>query len=246
MRLQKYLASCGVASRRRAEELIRRGEVKVNGVSVTVLGTRVDPGRDRVEVGGRILGPLGSKTYLLLNKPRGVLCTVSDPFGRPTVMDLLGDPVPGLFPVGRLDFDSEGLLLLTNDGDLAWAVTHPSHRVPKTYLVTVAGLPDATTLGRLAAGVRLSDGMTAPAEVRLAGTGRGKAWLEMTLHEGKKRQIRRMCAQVGHPVLRLLRTGIGPIVLGGLAPGRCRHLRPQELAELSALVEPLLRKKRGG
>jgi len=246
LRLQKFLARSGVASRRRAEDLIRRGEVRVNGVAVTVPGTGVDPQRDRVEVGGRVVGPAGPKVYLALHKPRGVLCTVSDPFRRPTVIDLVNVAVPGLFPVGRLDYDSEGLLLLTNDGDLAWAVTHPSHLVPKTYLVTVTGRPDAGVLRQLAGGVVLSDGVTAPARVRLVEATSADAVVEMTIHEGKKRQIRRMCALLGHPVRRLLRVSIGPVRLGGLAPGEYRHLGERERAELLALVQPLMRERGDG
>jgi len=245
VRLQKVLARAGVASRRRSEELILAGEVKVNGSLVTTLGTRVDPVRDRIEVAGRVIDPCLPKVYLALNKPRGVLSTVRDPFRRRTVGDLAGAPA-GVFPVGRLDYDSEGLLLLTNDGDLAWALTHPSHLVPKTYLVTVAGRADEGTARRLAAGVVLADGPTAPAQVAVQGYHGSDTLLVITLHEGRKRQIRRMCAQVGHPVKRLVRVSVGPVVLAGLAPGEYRHLTVRELEDLESLVQPLLRERRGG
>ncbi|MDA8336520.1 MAG: pseudouridine synthase [Peptococcaceae bacterium] len=244
MRLQKVLAQAGVASRRHSEELILSGEVKVNGCPVTTLGTRVDPAKDRIEVGGRVIGPRLPKVYLALNKPRGVLTTLSDRFGRRTVRDIVPGAGPGVFPVGRLDYDSEGLLLLTNDGDLAWAVTHPSHLVPKTYLVTVAGRVEAGTAGRLAAGVVLSDGLTAKAQVRIMGPSGPDTVLEITIHEGRKRQIRRMCAQAGHPVKRLVRLSVGPIMLAGLAPGEYRRLEKREVESLLSLVQPLLLERR--
>jgi len=240
VRLQKVLAQAGVASRRHSEELILQGEVKVNGCPVTTLGTRVDPARDRIEVGGRVIDPQLPKVYLALHKPRGVLSTVHDRFRRRTVLDLVPGVGPGVFPVGRLDYDSEGLLLLTNDGDLAWAITHPSHLVPKTYLVTVAGQVDPDALSLLSTGVVLSDGVTAPAHVRLAGHRGEDTLMEITIHEGKKRQIRRMCGHVGHPVKSLVRTKVGPIHLDGLASGQYRHLEEREVESLLSLVQPLL------
>ncbi|MBC7104760.1 MAG: rRNA pseudouridine synthase [Firmicutes bacterium] len=229
-RLARYLARSGVASRRRAEAVIAAGRVAVNGTVVTTPAFTVDPERDRVTVDGRPVHP-EPRVYLMLNKPPGYVSTVSDPRGRPTVLDLV-PRVGRLYPVGRLDADSEGLLLLTNDGELSLLLTHPRYGVPKTYRVWVAGVPDRGTLTRLARGVELEDGPTAPARVRLVRAGRAGSVLEVTLREGRKRQIRRMCAAVGHPVLRLVRVGLGPVNLGALPPGRWRELRPEEVAAL--------------
>ncbi|AEG15425.1 pseudouridine synthase Rsu [Desulfofundulus kuznetsovii DSM 6115] len=232
-RLQKVMARAGMASRRHCEELIAAGMVKVNGQVVTRLGTRVDPGRDTIEVAGRVLPcQPQEKVYILLNKPRGYVTTVKDPQGRPKVMDLLRGIKSRVYPVGRLDYDSEGLLLLTNDGELAFALTHPRHRVPKTYLVLVKGLPGNDKLARMAGGLVLEDGPTAPAKVRLVGKKNGNALLEITIHEGRKRQVRRMCAHIGHPVIRLKRIKIGPLTLKGLKPGRYRFLTREEIRHL--------------
>jgi pseudouridine synthase len=229
-RLARYLARSGVASRRRAEAVIAAGRVAVNGVVVTTPAFDVDPERDRVTVDGRPVRP-EPKVYLMLNKPPGYVSTVSDPQGRPTVLDLV--PRMGrLYPVGRLDAESEGLLLLTNDGELSLLLTHPRYHVPKTYRVWVAGVPTRAVLGRLARGVELEDGPTAPARVRMVRAGRGGAVLELTLYEGRKRQIRRMCAAVGHPVRRLVRVGLGPLSLGDLPSGRWRELTSGEVAAL--------------
>ncbi len=232
-RLQKVMARAGVASRRHCEELITAGLVKVNGQVVTRLGTRVDPQKDTIEVAGRLLPrQQEKKVYILLYKPRGYITTVADPQGRPKVMDLLRGVHLRVYPVGRLDYDSEGLLLLTNDGELAFALTHPRHRVPKTYRVLVKGLPDNDKLARMAGGLVLEDGPTAPAKVRLVGEKKGNALLEITIHEGRKRQVRRMCAHIGHPVLQLKRIRIGPLTTKGLKPGRYRFLTPEEVRQL--------------
>ncbi|MDQ0285699.1 23S rRNA pseudouridine2605 synthase/16S rRNA pseudouridine516 synthase [Desulfofundulus luciae] len=232
-RLQKVMARAGVASRRHCEELIAAGMVKVNGQVVTRLGTRVDPEKDTIEVAGRVLPRQPQeKVYILLNKPRGYVTTVKDPQGRPKVMDLLRGIKLRVYPVGRLDYDSEGLLLLTNDGELAFALTHPRHQVPKTYLVLVKGLPGNDKLDRMAGGLVLEDGPTAPAKVRLVGKKNGNAFLEITIHEGKKRLVRRMCAHIGHPVLRLKRIRIGSLTLKGLKPGRYRFLTREEIRQL--------------
>lgn len=227
-RLQKVLARRGFGSRRVCEELIADGRVQVNGRRA-VLGRRVDIGKDVVEVDGVQVGVREGLVYYLLNKPAGVVTTASDPQGRPTVVELV--PLePRVFSVGRLDADTEGLLLLTNDGELAHRLTHPSFGVEKEYLAEVESRPSLTTLQRLRKGVVLDDGTTAPARVILVAP---KA-LRITIHEGRNRQVRRMCAAVGHPVVRLVRTRIGPLAERGLRPG---EWRPLTLAERRALEE---------
>lgn len=235
-RLQKVMARAGVASRRRCEEMIAAGRVKVNGRVVTRLGTKVDPEKDVIEVNGKVLPPPEKKVYILLYKPRGYVSTVRDPQGRPKVVDLLHGVRQRVYPVGRLDYDSEGLLLLTNDGELAFVLTHPRHRVPKTYEVLVEGVPDAEKLSQMAKGLLLEDGPTAPAKVRLLKEERGRALLEVTIREGRKRQVRRMCEHIGHPVLRLVRTRIGPLSLKGLKPGQYRYLSPREVQQLREMA----------
>ncbi|MEW6423979.1 MAG: pseudouridine synthase [Bacillota bacterium] len=231
-RLHKYLARAGVASRRKCEELIQAGLVKVNDQIVTRLGTSIDPAVDRVEVASRPVQKPGEKVYILLNKPAGYVTTVHDPQGRPKVLDLLKNVRRRVYPVGRLDYETEGLLLLTNDGELAYALTHPRHRVQKTYLAWVSGVPPADKLAQMAKGMLLSDGLTAPARVRLKGKNKKGAVLEISIHEGRKRQVRRMCARIGHPVYRLKRIGLGPLALRGLKPGEYRLLTPEEVAKL--------------
>lgn len=236
VRLQKFLAEAGVASRRKCEELIKAGLVKVNGRVITRLGTRVDPAADRVEVAGRPVERAAEKVYILLHKPAGYVTTARDPQGRPTVLDLVRDVPQRIFPVGRLDCDTEGLLLLTNDGELAHALTHPRHEVKKTYLAWVRGFPEASRLARMEKGLPLSDGPTAPADVRLKGKNKKGALLEITIHEGRKRQVKRMCALIGHPVERLKRIRLGSLSLGGLKPGQYRFLTGREAEELKKLA----------
>jgi 23S rRNA pseudouridine2605 synthase len=228
-RLQKVLARTGFGSRRACEELIAAGRVLVNG-EVARLGRRVDVDHDRVEVDGVPAGVRADLVYYLLNKPRGVVTTASDPQGRRTVLDLV-PPHPRVFPVGRLDADSEGLLVLTNDGDLAHRLTHPGFGVEKEYLAEVEGTPSPGAVRRLRDGVALEDGVTAPARVALVPPNA----LRITIHEGRNRQVRRMCAAVGHPVVRLVRSRIGPVVERGLAPG---GWRPLTMAEVRALQAP--------
>ncbi len=225
VRLNRYLASAGVAARRSADELIRAGRVTVNG-AVAELGTAVEEG-DRVEVDGRPVA-VEALVHLMLHKPAGVVTTASDTHGRQTVLDLVHAP-ERVFPVGRLDRDTTGLLLLTNDGGLAHRLMHPRHGVPKTYRVTVKGTPSDEALARLAGGVELDDGPTAPAEVRRIGPGE----LELTIHEGRNRQVRRMCDAVGHPVRTLHRSAYAGLELGGLALGRWRPLTEAEVETLS-------------
>lgn len=234
-RLQKYLAESGVASRRACEELILAGRVRVNGRPVRELGTSVDPARDRVEVDGREVRP-EPKAYVLLYKPRGYVTTARDPQGRPKVTDLVAGAGGRVFPVGRLDYDSEGLLLLTNDGDLAYRLTHPRFHVPKTYHVALDRPPGPAALDEIARGIALEDGRTAPAEVRVVRGDGGEALVEMTIHEGRKRQVRRMWAALGFEVTWLKRVRMAGLELGKLEPGRWRHLRPSELRSLRKLV----------
>lgn len=208
------------------------------------LGTKADPRRDRVTVDGRTVRPAEALVYLLLNKPAGVVTTLSDPQGRPTVRELLAGVRERVFPVGRLDFHSAGLLLLTNDGDLALRLTHPRYGVRKTYQVKVKGVPSGDQLRQLARGVELPEGVTAPAEARLLESLNGKAWLEMTIAEGKRRQIRRMCETIGLPVEKLVRIRLGPLKLGKLAVGHFRPLTEDEIIKLCKAVGLGLR--RGG
>lgn len=231
-RLQKYMARSGVASRRASEQLIEQGRVFVNGHEVTRLGTTVDPQRDTVTVDGRIIRPASEFHYILLNKPAGYVTTVRDPGGRPTVMQLVADVGDRIYPVGRLDAASEGLLLLTNDGDLANQLLHPRYEVPKRYRATVRGNVTKAVLGRLASGVQLEDGPTAPARARLIRQSSNESVLELTLVEGRNRQVRRMCAAVGHPVLHLERIAFGPIRMGRLQRGRYRRLSAGEVGQL--------------
>jgi 23S rRNA pseudouridine2605 synthase len=227
-KLQKVLAAAGVASRRVCEELIADGRVTVNG-EVATTGTRVDPEVDVLEVDGALVATKADLVHYLLHKPAGVVTTASDPQGRPTVVDLV-PAEPRVFPVGRLDVDTEGLLLLTNDGELTHRLTHPSFGVEKEYLAEVVGSPSRGALRRLREGVDLDDGRTAPAKAALVGTGA----IRLTIHEGRNRQVRRMCEAVGHPVTRLVRTRIGPITDTKLRPGEWRPLTRDEVRALAA------------
>lgn len=237
-RLQKVLARAGVASRRGVEELIAGGRIRVNG-TVATLGDRVDPSKDRVEIDGSLLPLHSDLVYYLLNKPPGVVVTASDPEGRPTVIELVDAPTR-IWPVGRLDTDSEGALVLTNDGELTDRLTHPRWGVPKTYLAEVEGKPPKAALRTLARGVALEEGITAPAQVMLTGRSGPRSLVEITIHEGRNRQVRRMFAAVGHPVRRLVRTAVGPLTLGRLKPGTYRRLSPTEVQTLygSAVSRP--------
>ena len=234
-RLQKVLAQVGLGSRRACEALIDAGRVAVNG-EVAVLGRRVDPEHDRVTLDGVTIPVRPGLVYYLLNKPPKVVTTASDPEGRPTVIDLV-PAEPRVFPVGRLDWDTEGILLLTNDGLLAHRLTHPSQGVPKTYLAEVSGVPGRAALRRLREGIDLDDGRTAPAKARVAQSVPTGTALEIVIHEGRNRQVRRMCEAVGHPVRRLVRTRFGPLRDQRLAPGQWRPLTHAEIRALYAAVE---------
>ncbi len=237
-RIQKILSGAGICSRREAEELILEGKVRVNGHIVEELGQKADPENDVIKVGNRVVGRQSpevknaKKTYLLLNKPRGCVTTTKDPQGRKTVMELLGHVGARVYPVGRLDYDSEGLLILTNDGDFANSIMHPSKEVPKTYEVKVRGVMDDAELRHLATGVRLDDGLTAPAKVRKMKLAESNSWIEITIHEGRNRQVRRMCDALGHPVQKLKRTKVGPVGTKGLPVGTYRELTPGEVKAL--------------
>lgn len=238
-RLQKIMAQAGVGSRRACEQLIRQGRVQVNGQVVRQLGTQADPRRDEILVDGQPLAAADVQVYLILHKPPGYLSTTHDPHGRPTAMDLLCVP-QRVYPVGRLDMDSEGLLLLTNDGPLTQRLTHPRYQHEREYRLLVRGQPGRQALRALRQGVELEDGQTSPAEVRLIEGQPGPAgttWLRLVLREGRKRQIRRMCAAVGHPVQRLIRVRMGPLVLGDLKPGASRPLTRQEIRSLRASAD---------
>lgn len=234
-RLQKVMARAGVASRRKSEEIIKAGRVEVNGEVITELGTKVDSADDIIKVDGEKIEQ-EEKVYILLNKPPEVITTVDDPQGRRTVIDLI-DTEKRIYPVGRLDYDVKGLLLLTNDGDVTYALTHPSHQVGKKYIATVEGVPSEEALDKLAAGVELSDGKTAPAEVELVAGMSSQAIISLVIYEGRKNQVKRMCKQVGHPIKELKRIKVGPLELdASLKPGQYRYLQEEEVAELKKLV----------
>lgn len=232
IRLQKLLATSGVASRRKCEELMLAGEVEVDGEVVTRLGTKVDPATAVIRVSGRRLPPASPHAYLVLNKPRGVVSTMSDPQGRRTLGDLVSDRPERLFHVGRLDTDTSGLIVLTNDGDFAQRLAHPSYEVDKTYVAEVDGEVTKATLRTLREGVMLEDGPVTVSRARVVQHGKGKTIVELVIHEGRNRIVRRLLDHVGHPVRRLTRTAIGPVRLGRLPEGELRELTNDELGVL--------------
>jgi 23S rRNA pseudouridine2605 synthase len=232
VRLQKLLAQSGVASRRRCEELMLAGLVEVDGEVVTRLGTKVDPATAVIRVEGRRLPPASAHVYLALNKPRGVVSTMADPEGRRCLGDLVAGRPERLFHVGRLDTDTEGLILLTNDGEFAQRVAHPSYQLDKTYVAEVAGVPGRATLHRLREGVVLEDGRVDVSSARVVSRHGDRAIVELVIHEGRNRIVRRLLDEVGHPVRRLTRTAVGPVRLQGLAKGKLRELTRDELGEL--------------
>jgi 23S rRNA pseudouridine2605 synthase len=247
VRLQKILSAAGVASRRTAETLIEQGRVTVNGVAVRELGTKADPAGDDIRVDGRRVKQPARRRYLLLYKPRGYITTRSDPEQRPTVMDLLarGGVREYIYPVGRLDYDSEGLLILTSDGGLAARLTHPRHGIEREYEVRVRGVPGEHELARLAKGVSIGGRRTAPARVRidsvLARDSGPQAVLSVTIREGRNRQVRDMCDAIGHPVVRLRRVRIGPVSDPNIRPGEFRDLTAREVAQLKGVSAPTRR-----
>jgi len=235
VRLQKYLAQSGVASRRHAEQMILDGRVTVNGIQIFELGTKVDENQDLVAVDGVIVKPETEKHYIAYNKPIGEIVSVSDPEGRPTVMDKFRDYPVRLFPVGRLDFDSEGLLLLTNDGDLMQRLLHPSHEINKVYWVKVSNQVSDEDIHRLRSGVIIDGKMTAPAKVRLIRYEAFDTVLLISIHEGRNRQIRKMIDVIGHQVVYLRRVEFGPISLQDLPTGQWRHLTSEEIKKMNSL-----------
>jgi pseudouridine synthase len=236
VRLQKVLSQAGVASRRAAEKLIAEGRVSVNGKTILTMGVKVDPQKDDVRVDGRRVKAAARLRYILLYKPSGYVTTRSDPQRRRTVMDLITAVREYVYPVGRLDYDTEGLLLLTNDGDLAARLTHPRHGVARTYEAKVAGMPDREAIERLRNGIPLDGHRTLPADVMLLNEGRRDAdgVLRLTIREGRNRQVRRMCEAVGHPVQQLKRTKFGSLSDRRLRPGDWRELEPREIQNLKA------------
>jgi pseudouridine synthase len=235
-RLQKLIATAGIASRRHAEEMITAGQVTVNGKLVTELGTKADPTKDHIKVRGRLINPLleaREKVYVLLNKPKGYLSSVSDPEGRPLVMELVPQSLGRLHPVGRLDFNTEGLLILTNDGDFTNFVTAARNRVRKVYVVKVKGVPSESSIERLRNGIKLDDGVrTAPAEIKRIDESDNNAWFEVVLREGRNQQIRRMFDSIGHPVVKLRRIRIGFLTDEPLPPRKWRLLSTAEVSRL--------------
>jgi len=243
-RLQKALAASGVGSRRKCEELIASGRVTVDGKIVAQLGAKVDPEKSTLAVDGRPIDAFPEKVYVALNKPRGYTSTRSDPHAKRTILELLKGVSAPVYPVGRLDVDSEGLLILTNDGDFTYNLTHPSHEIPKTYVANVRGQITPNDLRALRDGITLEDGKTAPAKVRLIDYDRRKAVtrVELTIHEGRKRQVRRMFAALNRPVQKLVRTRIGNVSTGSLEPGQWRSLTDDEVASLLKAAQARLPK----
>ena len=232
VRLQKLLAQSGVASRRRCEELMLEGHVEVDGEVVTRLGTKVDPSTAVIRVDGKRLPPASAHVYVVLNKPRGVVSTMSDPEGRRTLSDFVSDRPERLFHVGRLDTDTDGLILLTNHGDFAHRLAHPSYEMDKTYVAEVSGVVSKATARRLLDGVTLEDGLVTVNAFRVVSTHKERSIVELVIHEGRNRIVRRLLDEVGHPVKRLTRTAIGPVTLSGLKTGEMRELTREELGTL--------------
>ena len=248
-RLQKYLASCGVASRRMSEEIIKSGRVAVNGQIVTEMGVKIKIGTDKVTVDGKDITPEEEHVYLMLDKPEGYVTTAHDPQGRPTVLDLVAEVPQRVFPIGRLDVDTEGLLFLTNDGELAYRLTHPKFAVTKVYHALVTGKPSEDKLDRMRNGLKLEDGMTKPCTVKVIRRYNHKTMLEITISEGRNRQVRRMCQAIGNPIIELERVKIENIELSQVKRGQYRKLTLEELAplmykvQLGANLAPLMLEK---
>ena len=236
-RIQKIIAAAGVTSRRAAEELIAEGRVRVNGQVVSELGAKADADKDHIKVDGKLINPHQPKIYVMLNKPAGFVTTMSDPEGRPTVQDLLKGVKIRVYPVGRLDYNTEGMLILTNDGDFAHLITHPKHEFPKTYLAKVKGVLEDSQIESLEQGIYLDDGKTAPAKLKKVRKEEANSWLVITIHEGRKRQVRRMFDRVGHSVIKLKRIRTGSMVLGDLPEGAFRYLTPAEVSGLREMAQ---------
>lgn len=236
-RLQKHMAHCGVASRRKCEELIAEGRVRVNGITVTEAGIKIDPYNDRVEVDGETISPSEKRVYVMLNKPEGYVSTARDQFGRPTVLDLVKEIKERVYPVGRLDYDSGGLLLLTNDGELTYGLTHPRHGVAKTYIATVAGRPTSREIDRIKRGVALDGRITSPADIELVKRTNKDSVYRVIIREGRNRQVRRMFEKIGYTVISLKRIAIGSLELGPLPSGKWRFLKESEVRGLFKIIK---------
>lgn len=234
-RLQKYMADCGVASRRKAEELIKQGLVSVNGETVTELGVKVDPAKDKVLYKGKVISPEKKKVYIMLNKPEGYVTTAKDQFGRPTVLDLVKNVKERLVPVGRLDYDTSGLLILTNDGDIVYKLTHPKNEIKKVYEAKLFGVPDSNTIKLFKNGITIDGKKTHPAKLDLLKVDGRFSWCNITIHEGRNRQVRKMCQAARHPVASLRRIAEGDITLGNLKKGEWRYLTDKEIRYLKEL-----------
>ena len=232
VRLQKYLADAGIASRRKAEELIQNGRVKVNGKIITELGVKVDTVKDKVEFNGKVVKIEKKKIYILLNKPAGYISAAKDQFDNPSVLHLLKDIKERLFPIGRLDKDTTGALILTNDGDLSFHLTHPKHEVSKTYIAEVVGCPTAEEMRAFMKGLIIDGKKTYPAKIRIVKETKKNSIVEVIIHEGRNRQVRKMCEEIGHKVITLHRQAIGKITVDGVKEGSYRFLTDKEVQEL--------------
>ena len=237
MRINKYIASCGIASRRKAEELINDGRVSVNGKIITELSFQVDEAKDIVEIDGEKIGLDEKEVYIVLNKPEGYITTVKDQFDRPSVLDLITDIKERIYPVGRLDYETSGLLLLTNDGDLTYKLTHPKHEIDKTYMAIVKGVPANEEIENFEKGLYIEDYKTAPAKFKIVKINEEKNYsiCQIKIHEGRNRQVRKMCRAINHPVLRLRRVAMGKITLKETEVGSYRHLTSDEIKYLKGI-----------
>ena len=237
MRINKYIASCGIASRRKAEELILENRVKVNGNLINELSFQINEKKDKVEVDGKLIGLEEKLVYIMLNKPEGYVTTVKDQFDRKSVVDLVKDIDARVYPIGRLDYETSGLLLLTNDGDLTYKLTHPKHEVDKTYIATVKGIPTQNEITNFEKGLYIEDYKTSPAKIKIVKKNIEKnyAVCEIKIHEGRNRQVRKMCKAINHPVMNLRRKAMGKIVLKDVEIGKYRHLTIEEVNYLKNL-----------
>ncbi|MEG2789559.1 MAG: pseudouridine synthase [Romboutsia sp.] len=237
MRINKYIASCGIASRRKAEELIVENRVKVNGKIINELSFQIDENEDKVEIDGKIIGLEEKLVYIMLNKPEGYVTTVKDQFDRKSVIDLVKGIDARVYPIGRLDYETSGLLLLTNDGDLTYKLTHPKHEVDKTYVATLKGIPTSTEIMNFEKGLYIEDYKTSPAKIKIVKKNEEKNYCvcEIKIHEGRNRQVRKMCRAINHPVMNLRRKAMGKIVLKDVEIGQYRYLTNEEIDYLKGL-----------
>lgn len=237
MRINKYIASCGVASRRKAEEIILQGRVKVNGNTVEELSFNIDEDNDIVQIDGERIGLTENQVYIVLNKPEGYITTVKDQFDRPSVLDLVSDIKERVYPIGRLDYETSGLLILTNDGDLTYKLTHPKHEVDKTYMAIVKGIPTADEIRQFEEGLYIEDYKTAPAKIKIVKKVEEKKYAicQIKIHEGRNRQVRKMCRAINHPVMRLRRVAMGKITLKDTEVGKYRYLSKEEIDYLKSI-----------